>query len=262
MRQTGKIAHTAGRSEMEQTYRKENDILRGVGRRLSPLRDAQAMVEILDDLKEKCHKDLGTGNLAAIRKALLDRKKQIKKRFEEKHEADELVRVLQEVDRRITKWPLKKADPGTISTALANTIKRGAKASKEARKSGNAQSYHHWRKRAKDLRYHLALLENTWKPVMGGFLDSATDLETHLGDDHNLTVFRNLLLKSPKQFGSRQKLSNLLKVLSDRQQRLRLEDEPLAERIYSDKPGKWERRIKQYWHAHRIEKKQEKDKAA
>jgi len=51
----------------------------------------------------------------------------------------------------------------------------------------------------------------------------------------------------------------LLKVSSDHQKRLRSEAGPLAERIYGEKPGVWQRRIERCWHARRIEKKRQKN---
>src|SRR5579862_839216 len=48
-------------------YDEENAALRKIGRSLSPLRDAQALIEIFDDLDSKYRERLGAGSLIVMR---------------------------------------------------------------------------------------------------------------------------------------------------------------------------------------------------
>jgi len=138
---------------------------------------------------------------------------------------------------------VEESRPWGIVECIGEERPAGSKAAEAARGSNAATSYHEWRKRAKDLRYHLNILESVWKPVIGGYLESSKGLESRLGDDHNLAVFQNLLRKTPSKYGSPAVIKALLKVSSDHQKRLRSEAGPLAERIYVEKPGVWQRRI-------------------
>ncbi len=46
---------------------------------------------------------------------------------------------------------------------------------------------HEWRKRVKDLWYHVTLLQDAWRPVMSALADEAHELSDRLGDEHDLT---------------------------------------------------------------------------
>ena len=47
---------------------------------------------------------------------------------------------------------------------------------------------HEWRKRTKDLRYALELLEPLWPDVMEAFAAEVDDLADLLGEDHDLAL--------------------------------------------------------------------------
>ena len=51
---------------------------------------------------------------------------------------------------------------------------------------------HEWRKRVKDLWYHVTLLEDAWKPVMSALADEAHELSDRLGDEHDVSVLRRV----------------------------------------------------------------------
>ena len=61
---------------------------------------------------------------------------------------------------------------------------------KPFRTSGTAQDLHDWRKRVKDHWYHVRLLAGLWPDVMTSFEWTLKDLETKLGDHHNLEVLK------------------------------------------------------------------------
>ena len=55
-----------------------------------------------------------------------------------------------------------------------------------------------WRKRAKDLRYHVELLEPIWPEIMKDLEKILHTLTDHLGDDHDFADLRSTLTTSPK----------------------------------------------------------------
>lgn len=241
------------RTVIGEKYNRENDVLRELGGRLSRLRDAEAVIETLDELKQESNDDPSIRSLDPVRSVLVTRKKETRESFKKYGEAGEVAKTLQEVCARVGDWPLENADVGIVSRAIASALRRGRKSKKQADESGLAEDYHEWRKRAKDLRYHLELVEKTWEPVFGGYLNSATDLEQRLGDDHNLAVLHDVLLDSRNQFGPR-RVKTLLRILGDRQKRLRTEANSLAERLYGEKPRWWQQRVERCWDARREEK--------
>jgi CHAD domain-containing protein len=136
-----------------------------------------------------------------------------------------------------------------LSAGFATTIRRNRKAHDHAGEHSNPDGFHEWRKRAKDLRYHLGLLGKAWPPVLGGCEQAAKHLEQRLGDDHNLVVLRNTVLKTPDHFGKPEQVKAILDVVDEHQRKLLHECEFLALGLYEDKPGHWRRRIERCWSA-------------
>ncbi len=63
------------------------------------------------------------------------------------------------------------------------------------------ENYHDWRKRVKDHWYHVRLLESLWTEVLEAREASLKNLETWLGDDHNLVVLCDKLTNEPEKYG-------------------------------------------------------------
>ena len=230
-------------------YEKENGVLRGAGRKLSPVRDSQALIEIFDELKGKYREKLGDRSLVPIRDGLVAHKKQLDADFERKRLRGKVLKTLRESADRVDKWNLNGADAAAITQGFARTIRRNRKAYANAYSDSDPLAFHEWRKRAKDLRYHLNLLSKAWPPVLDGYEEAAKDLEQKLGDDHNLVVLRDTILEEPHDFGKEADISAFLKIVDDRQKKLRSDSKTLAERLYSEKPRYWRKRIQSCWAA-------------
>jgi len=232
---------------MGPAYEVENKVLRDVGRELSPLRDAAALIEMFDDQNGKYREQLGDRSLISVRDGLVARKNKLSSSFERKHMAGEVLRVLRKVAARVRKWDLSEGDFQVLSTGFASTVRQNRKARDEAYADAGPESFHDWRKRAKDLRYHLALLHKAWPPVLEGYLDAAADLEQQLGDDHNLVVLRDTILKRPDDFGEAKDISSLMNIIAQRQQDLRSKARSMAVRLYGEKPRHWRKRLEISW---------------
>lgn len=226
-------------SVLAEEYDKENAVLRQAGRKLSPLRDAQALIEICDELDDR--------SAASARDGLVKRKSELERDFKRRRLGGQVLKSFREVGARLEKWPLQKLNLQAISSGFVRTIRRNRKAFENAYAGSDPESFHEWRKRAKDLRYHLALLSNVWPEVMDGYENSAKDLEHKLGDDHNLLVLRDTILESPHDFGGEKDIRAFLKIVEDRQQQLRAEAKSLGTRLYSEKPKRWRRRLELCW---------------
>lgn len=217
-------------------YNKANGVLRDVGRQLSPLRDAQALIEIFDQLTAKYREELGDRSLISVRDGLVARKKELHRSFQRQRMSGKIVKSLRELAAGIEKWDLDKTDFAAISKAFATTIRQNRNACHSAYTDAQPEGFHEWRKRVKDLRYHLELLRHAWPPVLDAYAQAAKDLEHRLGDDHNLVVLRDTILKSPDDFGKEEDISALLHIVDHHQQQLRAEAKSLAIPLYSEKP--------------------------
>jgi hypothetical protein len=105
----------------------------------------------------------------------------------------------------------------------------------------------------KDHWYHIRLLENLWTDMMKAHEKSLKDLETWLGDDHNLAVLRDKIAAEPSFFGGEREVDLTLALIDRRQDQLRENSLSLAERIYEEKPGDFDRRLRHLWETWRHE---------
>jgi len=88
-----------------------------------------------------------------------------------------------------------------------------------------------------------------WPEVLDGYEAAAKDVESNLGDDHNLVVMRDTILETPDAFGEGEDISAFLKIVDDHQKKLRSGCRALADRLYSEKPKFWRRRLELCWSA-------------
>jgi CHAD domain-containing protein len=109
-----------------------------------------------------------------------------------------------------------------------------------------AENFHEFRKRAKDLRYQLAVLTELWPEVLSGYSESAKTLEQYLGEDHNLAVLAEFLSGSGRN-------RNGFKIIADlvekTQRKLRKKAGLLASRLYAEPRKAWNARLNSSWRA-------------
>jgi hypothetical protein len=104
------------------------------------------------------------------------------------------------------------------------------------------EAVHEWRKRVKDLWYHLRLVRHSWPAAIKGPEKEAHALADLLGDHHDLTVLSAELADEGDEA--------LLGALAERRQGELLADAiPLGRRLYAEKPKRFGRRLGSYWDA-------------
>ena len=91
-------------------------------------------------------------------------------------------------DGEVDDWPLDGDGFELLEPGLRRAYKRGRRALARARAEPTDEPLHEFRKRSKDLWYHLRLLRNGWKQVLEATADEAHELSDRLGDDHDLAL--------------------------------------------------------------------------
>ena len=105
---------------------------------------------------------------------------------------------------------------------------------------------HEWRKRAKDLWYHLQL------PVISAVADEAHELSDRLGDEHDLTVLKQWAHRHASALnGTEPVLRGFDVILENRQRGLQQEAFEYGARIYADKPSVFVERLEGWWESAR-----------
>jgi len=236
-------------ADLGATYRKENRRLGDLGRKLSEFRDAAAIIETFNSVIEKHNGSLQNNALSSIRNGL----EKSKRDTEEISHIDEVVKgaiaTLGGMKKRVSAWPLKADGFRAIEPGLKARFRRGRKSMAVAQKDARPENYHEWRKRVKDHWYHVRLLENIWTDVMQAHESSLKDLETWLGDDHNLVVLRDKLVNKPENYGDKKDIQLFLALADQYQKELRERAISLGQRVYEQKPRQFTKNMGKLWDA-------------
>jgi CHAD domain-containing protein len=242
------------RPELDGEYSRINRRLRNAGRQLSQLRDAGAIIETFDKLRKKYQDELGANSLLSIRRALAARKRQTERSISVLEVLRQSAASITAIGKGVKKWQLHTDGFTALHPGLHETFRRARKAMSRAKKNPLHENCHEWRKRVKDNWYQIRLLEDLWTDVMQtdaiqADAKSLKDLETWLGDDHNLVVLHSQLTDSPEAFGKGGDLKILAGLIGKYQKELRENALSLGEQIYRKKPRDYVRRMKELWDA-------------
>ena len=113
------------------------------------------------------------------------------------------------------------------------------------------EALHEWRKRSKDLWYHLRLVHRGWPEVIEATADEAHELSDRLGDDHDLAVLVGYLDEADQPLTSEQ-LGHLRTLVARQRQELQGEAFAYGERLFAEKPKRFIERMEVYWEARRL----------
>ena len=150
---------------------------------------------------------------------------------------------------RVRRWPLLASGFGAISPGLERTFRQGKEAMARARKRDRPEDFHEWRKRAKDHWYHVRLLENRGTDAIRDDEKRLHDLETWLGDDHNLVLLDLHLRAHRGLHGRAEDVECCLGLIRRRQRELREKSLELGAHVYREKPREFVRRTGRLWDA-------------
>jgi CHAD domain-containing protein len=252
--------------ELGRIYKEENPRLGEIGRRLSELRDAAAIIEVFDGVVEKYREQLKPEAARAVRRGLLNNKRETEKKLKVDSVVRQATSALRAVARDAGKWPLKKDGFDAVAPGFRQRYKRGQRAMATARKQPSPENFHEWRKRVKDHWYHVRLLESLWTDALEAREKSLKDLETWLGDDHNLVVLHEKLNANCDLYGGEENVKLFTTLMDQYSKELREKSLSLGERLYEQKPKLLAKDMSTLWDAWQNQppsmKKEQKDQRA
>jgi CHAD domain-containing protein len=226
----------------EKTYGRENARFREVARGLSGARDSKAMLEALDGLEES---GLHGSDVSRLR-GELERHKELLAGHDGlpvKGAIADLKRAREGIDE----WPLERDGWSALRPGLRRVYRAGRRRMSAAEKDPTTESLHEWRKRAKDLWYHLALLGESWPPVLEAAADEAHALSNRLGDDHDLAVLLDFAVEH--NLASHR----LRSAVERRREELQGSAFEIGKRLYAERPRVFVDRLRSYWDAWRAD---------
>ena len=213
----------------DSVYRLENAYYRDVGRGLAGSRDAVAVRESMAALRERYR--LGA------RFATFERELGREDGGDDRAAMASAASALDVGLDRIERWPLTDGDWEVLEPDLRRTYRRGRNRFSEAAEAPSDVRLHEWRKRVKDLRYQVRILERAARDRLVGLEDDLHRLTDHLGDDHDLILLRERAQSSTE--GTEAERAELVELIARRRGELQLEALALGERLYDAKPRKF-----------------------
>lgn len=230
-----RLAQPSGRSD-------DDALFRDLGRRLSALRDRQALLETLETLSCGCLSEDEAAALVAARHALMADASP--ERYDDALE--QTARDLAEGLDRISRWKISGSGFDALADGLERTYRRARKRLRKAAKTGVAEHFHDARKDVKHHWRHLQLLADAWPAVLRIRARHARDLGEMLGDDHDLVVLRQTLAEAP---GDPARFTALEPRIERRSKRLRKQAKRLGARLFAEPPDAFRRRMEALWKA-------------
>jgi hypothetical protein len=177
-------------------YNELNALLRSAGHRLSSARDAVIAVDTIDSLHHR-YPALATAIWTPARRALLVRRRHLSRRLDLVELRRDVRRAADVVPSSIRRIASRKTLRSGVGESYAGARRAMGRVVNEPADGG----FHRWRRRVKEHWYHLRLMEGL-HPMLRLRVLRLKQLETLLGDDHNLVLLRSLLLTNPRHFGT------------------------------------------------------------
>jgi CHAD domain-containing protein len=223
-------------------YRAENEAFRDAARALSGVRDADVMIATLESLVERDEARLPVDAIRRLGPALATHRRSLEDGHAEPKAA--VVERLSAARERVDHWPLRHDGFEALAGGLERSYRRGRADWRAARNEATVAGLHDWRKRVKDLWYHLTILREAWPPVMAALADEAHELSDRLGDDHDLAVLRDWAAGRPELLGDG--LVAFDEAVERRRRELQADALAIGARLYAEKPrafvdrvGRW-----------------------
>jgi CHAD domain-containing protein len=237
------------RGSISPSYGSENVRFRDLAKRLSGLRDAEAMLECFDRLRKGFEPELEAENFAPLRAALVARCREVQHNSDVAEKVDVTVEDLRAARQSVLGWRLDEDGFDALAAGFKRTYKRARKARHAAFRSPADAQFHQWRKRVVYHRHHLRLLRSVWPAPMKALSAEAKRLADLLGDDHDLAVLCVSRARETEWFDDSAQLDALAGLARRRQAQLRAQAWSLGWRLFGDKPSRKRQRMENYWQA-------------
>lgn len=229
----------------KKVYREEIERYRKAGRALAASRDAEVKLQALERLGEQTE-DLPREAIESWRRFLLSDCEMVVSTDEPA--LAEAVAAIETGLAGIEGWRLEGKGWKVVGGSLTRVYRRGRRAGRDAEADPSEANVHQWRKRVKDLRYALELLERSWSGPLRAAAEESHRLADLLGDHHDLALLREDLRQ--RRLGE-EETGRIEAAIDERQGQLAADALPLGRRLYAERPEDFSRRLRRYWQAWR-----------
>ena len=256
------LLRLVGEGMPKRAFRKWNSTLRDAARCISNRRDAAAVLECLDALAAESGPDGADVAAFSACRGVLARPD-----TEAPVSADAAAEKAFLLISGLLTTPHDPAlgrgrEARIIRAGLRNAYVLGRRAMARMRRKGDIEAVHEWRKRAKDLRYQVAMLRPVWPVVCDAIEGELHRLTDCLGYVHDLHLVETALAAPPSGVVSADALSHV-KACAERSAEKAASDAlRLGARLYGDKPGNFAAGVAGWWTLWRDETIERNDEGA
>ena len=157
-------------------------------------------------------------------------------------------KLLKAIDSLSHGWKqlrLKRGSWRHVGQGVERSYRRARRAFRRTDRDHTDELLHEWRKRSKDLMYHVRLLEQIKPKKMGKLEKHLDDLSDWLGYDHDLTVLTAYL----RQKGDLTPVGRetLLSEVNKHRKEHLTAARHIADIVFKPKPGEFSRRLERWW---------------
>jgi CHAD domain-containing protein len=218
-------------------YRREMRAFSDAARLLAPLRDAEVRLHTLDALIVKSA--LPAGDFAEIRDGLEAAALELSRQADGPRRS--VLKRLELARKRVRTWPLGALREKKLGGEIRRTYRKGRKALKLSRRQeGDSPAFHAWRKRVKELWYHLRIAHVFLHQSAGERLAEIEAIGERAGEVNDLAVLRETLAARP----ATPQTAQLIDAIATRLPVLQQEALEHGERFYALKPRDF---VRQYF---------------
>lgn len=233
----------------ETVFGRENVCFRVASQQLSPLRDSAVMVETLDLIVLHYESTLSPNTFKPIRQQLVTHNEEIQQYFLQRPDIFAgVIETLTEAKHRIENLPITNEGFDLFEEGIKKVYRSGRNRMVEAYKDGDSpEKFHNWRKRVKYLWHHIELLQPLWPAIFVPLAEELHQLSDYLGLSHDLAVLQEFIVANPVIFNTIPNTSDLLALLTNRNQELEMAAQPLGQRLFAESPTAFVSRVALYW---------------
>lgn len=223
-------------------YKRENAAIRDAAAGLASTRDAEALVETLNQLASEGD---GSKTFAALAQDF--------SRDATGHQADARTPLdafredMNALRERAEGWALEVDGFEPLRLGLKRTYGATRQRMDVARRERDAVHLHEWRKGVKYCSYQFDLLRETAPDIW----DTQKGLWTRLGEDlgahHNLVLLGQRLRQKSGPPGADDELERILETIKDRRDALEVRALGLGRQLFAERPPAIARRFARYW---------------
>lgn len=227
------------------TFDDYRSVLRPIARYLSGRRDADVLVETVDHLLTRHAGALAHVDRRAICELVTAASPQT--RFRRRWQVVQATADLAALHRDPPRWRFDGRGFGAIRPGLEDTLADARRAMHVVAASRRSDDGHEWRKLVKAHWYHVRVLGKLEPDIIEPYVKQLEELETRLGDDHNLVVLCQRLRQQYAAPSSRAGVADVVRVAELEEARLRGEALAIGAAVFHERAGSTVRRLKVLW---------------